>query len=95
MPELGIKRASVQSEVAHINDLANKVEENARNLLAVAKKISAEGIRGVEWYDGSFTQKINKLESDKVSEAVAEIKLQAQKLVNVEDVSVTFGADKA
>lgn len=94
MPELGIKRESVKAEVDHITSLANKVEEDARNLNIIAKKISAEGIRGVDWYDGSFTQKLNKLESNKVSEAVAEIKLQAQKLVGVEETSVTFGADK-
>lgn len=94
MAELGFQRAEVQAEVNNINNLANKVDEDARNLVAVAKKISAKGIQGVDWYDGAFSQMLAKLEGNRVSEAVAEIKLQAQKLVSVSETSTSFSTNQ-
>lgn len=94
MAELGFNRAEVQAEVSKINTLANKVDEDAKNLVAVAKKISAKGIQGVDWYDGNFSQMLAKLEGNRVSDAVAEIKLQAQKLVGVSETSAAFSADQ-
>ena len=93
MAELGLNQAAVQAEVDKINKLASTVDDDAKNLIAVAKKISAKGIQGVEWYDGTFSQMLNKLESNKVSEAVAEIKLQAQKLVGISESGASFQAD--
>jgi len=90
MAELGFNRAEVEQEVNHINDLANKVQKDAEDLVTVAKKISAQGIQGVDWFDGTFSSMLNKLEGNKVSEAVAEIKLQARKLVDIGQSSNTF-----
>lgn len=94
MAELGFNRAEVEAEVNKINTLASKVDEDARNLVAVAKKISAKGIQGVNWYDGTFSQMIARLEGNKVADAVAEIKLQANKLVSVSETSAAFSADQ-
>lgn len=94
MAELGFNRAEVEQEVNHINDLANKVQKDAEDLVAVAKKISAQGIQGVDWFDGTFSSMLNKLEGNKVSEAVAEIKLQAKKLVDIGQSSTAFSTNQ-
>ena len=39
MAEIGLNQAAVQAEVDNINKLATKVDEDARTLVAVAKKL--------------------------------------------------------
>ena len=94
MAELGLQRAEVQAEVNNINSLANKVEDDTRALVEVARKISAQGIQGVDWYDGTFSSMLQKLETNKVSDAIAEIKLQAEKLVSISERSEAFSSDQ-
>ncbi len=94
MAELGLERQQVEAEVENINKLANKVKEDANNLVLVAQKISAQGIQGVDWYDGTFSEMIRKLQGNKVADAVEEIKAQANKLVGISRVSAEFSADK-
>lgn len=94
MAELGLQRAEVQAEVNNINSLANKVEDDTRALVEVARKISAQGIQGVDWYDGTFSSMLQKLETNKVSDAIAEIKLQAEKLVSISERSEAFSNDQ-
>ena len=94
MAELGIHSSEVQAEINNINSLANKVDDDAKELVAVAKKISAKGIQGVDWYDGTFSNMLNKLENNKVSDAVAEIKFQAQKLVGISETSTAFSTNQ-
>lgn len=90
MAELGYKQAEVKAAVDNINQSASKVAEDAINLANKAEKISSLGIQGVAWYDETFKNMLNKLKDNKVAEAVEEIKLQAQKLVNISEKSETF-----
>ena len=90
MAEIGLRVEEVKSEVDKINTLAKNVEENARELVNVAKKISNKGIQGFDWYTGTFQQMLAKLEGNKVSEAVAEIKLQGQKLVQISESTIAY-----
>lgn len=90
MADIGLRVEEVQNEVNKINTLAKSVEDNARELVNVARKISAKGIQGFNWYNDTFQQMLAKLEGNKVAEAVAEIKLQGQKLVQITESTVAY-----
>ena len=90
MAELGFNSAEVQAEVEKINNLAKTVQDDADRLVEIAKKISDQGIRGVDWYDWTFSSMLSKLQNNKVSDAIEEIKFQGQKLVGIGETSSTF-----
>ena len=93
MAEIGFNRSDVETEVNHIIELADKVDKDAQALVNAAREISDRGIQGADWYTGTVQSMLNKLTNNKVSEAVAEIKLQAQKLVAISEVQATMVAD--
>lgn len=70
--DYGMKAGALAQEVEHIKKLANDVRTAADELKTVADKISAKGIQGVSWYDGTFKTMLGKLKEDKVT-AVGEV----------------------
>ncbi len=66
--------------IQNIDASAKALETAADELVSRVKELSAKGIIGVDWFDRQFLPMLRSLETDKITEAGKQTRLQAAKL---------------
>jgi len=87
-----LNKEEVQAEVEHIKKLADDVQRDAEELVNVLRKCVAKGIQ-TEW-GVELQAKLEKFTSTQTADAIAEIKLEANKLVAAAERYEAFSQGK-
>lgn len=82
----------VKNEIEHINKLATDVQNDSQELIEVATRCIERGIQ-TEWAQ-AMLQNLRQFQNTKVSEAIADIKLQAQKLAEASEKATAFSQEQ-
>ncbi len=82
----------VQNEIENIKKLASDVEASSSELIEVASRCIERGIQ-TEWAQ-SLKESLRQFQNTKVSEAITDIKLQAQKLAEAQEQAAAFSREQ-
>ena len=77
---VSLEQKELEVYIQNINASAKALEESAEQLSTRVKELSAKGIIGVEWFDQDFMPMLRSLQSDKITEAGKQTRIQAEKL---------------
>lgn len=89
---LKLSSIEVKNEIEHINKLATDVQNDSQELIEVATRCIERGIQ-TEWAQNLLVE-LRQFQNGQVQEAIADIKLQAQKLAEASEKATAYSQEQ-